>query len=118
MRKIDLTQYKVKVPTPDGSTEIDYNVKESLQACLFHPALKLDGREVLKRGKLSDKIEEADGSILLEEEDYRKVKQAFETIEGFQKADIELCRRVLECDKIEVEEKAEIPKKGRPKKKK
>lgn len=115
MREINLDNYKVSVPTPDGATEIDYNVKESLTACLFHPVLKLDGREVIKRDKLADRIEEADGSILLEEEDYRKFKTAFEQIEGFQKADVELCRRVLECEKIEVEKVEEKPKKGKRK---
>jgi Uri superfamily endonuclease len=40
----------------------------------------------------------------MEEEEYRKLRQAFETIEGFTKSDMELVRRVLEAEEIEVEE--------------
>ena len=48
--------------------------------------------------------------ILVEEEDYRKLRQAFETIEGFTKNDMELVKRVLEAEEIEVEEKDDVKK--------
>jgi hypothetical protein len=78
-------------------------------SCLLHPALKLTGRELLLRNKLATRIEEAEivegnGHILVEEDDYRKLRQAFETIEGFTKSDMELVRRVLEAEEIEVKE--------------
>lgn len=113
MRKIELQNYMVNVPTPDGNFEPKpYNVKESMVSCLLHPALKLTGRELLLRNKLASRIEEAEivegnGSILVEEEDYRKLRSAFETIEGFTKSDMELVRRVLEAEEIEVKEKGE-----------
>ena len=110
MRKIRLENYMVKSPMPDGSFEPKpYNVKESMVSCLLHPALKLTGRELLLRSKLTDQIEEAEivgghGFILVEEADYRKLRQAFETIEGFTKNDRELVQRVLEAEEIEVKE--------------
>jgi len=113
MRKIELQNYMVSVPTQDGNFEPKpYNVKESMVSCLLHPALKLTGRELLLRNKLASRIEEAkiiegNGFILVEEEDYRKLRQAFETIEGFTKNDMELVRRVLEAEEIEVAEKDE-----------
>ena len=122
MRKIELQNYMVKMPTADGNFEPKpYNVKESMVSCLLHPALKLTGRELLLRNKLATRIEEAEivegnGHILVEEEDYRKLRQAFETIEGFTKSDMELVRRVLEAEEIEVreEKKSETKKvKGR-----
>lgn len=101
----------IKLPTADGTFEPKpYNVKESMVSCLLHPALKLTGRELLLRNKLASRIEEAEiiegnGFILVEEEDYRKLQQAFETIEGFTKNDMELVRRVLDAEEIEVSEK-------------
>jgi hypothetical protein len=41
----------------------------------------------------------------VEEDDYRKLRQAFETIQGFTKNDVELVKRVLEAEEIEVAEK-------------
>lgn len=111
MRKIQLGNYMVKLPTEDGGFKPKpYNVKESMVSCLLHSALKLNGRELLLRGKLATRIEEAEikegnGHILVEDEDYRKLRQAFETIEGFTKSDMELVSRVLEAEEIEVEEK-------------
>lgn len=105
MRKIELQNYLVKLTRENGEVESKpYNVKESIISCFLHPALKLTGRELLLRGKLTKRIEEAAGSILIEEENYRKLKQAFERIEGFTRNDMELVRRVLEAEEIEVEE--------------
>lgn len=105
MRKIELRNYDVNLPGPDGSfVPKPYDVKNSLVSCLLHPALKLTGRELLLRGKLADQIEMADGSILVEEEDYRKLRQAFERIEGFTRNDMELVKRVLDAEEIKVQE--------------
>jgi predicted AlkP superfamily phosphohydrolase/phosphomutase len=110
MRKIELQNYLVNTPLEDGTFKPKpYNVKESMVSCLLHPILKLTGRELLLRNKLATRIEEAEivegnGHILVEEEDYRKLRQAFETIEGFTKSDMELVRRVLEAEEIDVKE--------------
>lgn len=110
MRKIELQNYMVNAPQEDGSFKpLPYNVKESMVSCLLHPALKLTGRELLLRNKLATRIEEAEivegnGHILVEEDDFRKLRQAFESIEGFTKSDMELVRRVLEAEEIEVGE--------------
>lgn len=110
MRKIELQNYMVKMPAANGNFELKpYNVKESMVSCLLHPALKLTGRELLLRNKLATRIEEAEivegnGHILVEEDDYRKLRQAFEIIEGFTKSDMELVSRVLEAEEIEVGE--------------
>ena len=117
MRKIRLENYMVPMRNAEGNlAPSPYNVKESMVSCLLHPALKLTGRELLLRGKLATRIEEAEikegkGHILVEEADYRKLKTAFETIEGFTKSDMELVRRVLEAEETEVEEKGNKEKK-------
>lgn len=105
MRKIELQNYLVTLTRENGEVESKpYNVKDSIISCFLHPALKLTGRELLLRGKLTKQIEEANGSILVEEENYRKLRQAFERIEGFTRNDMELVRRVLEAEEIEVGE--------------
>jgi hypothetical protein len=111
MRKIELQNYLVTLTRENGEVESKpYNVKESIISCFLHPALKLTGRELLLRNKLAMRIEEAEivegnGSILVEEDAYRKLRQAFETIQGFTKNDVELVKRVLEAEEIEVAEK-------------
>lgn len=110
MRKIDVANYMVPMRDEAGNmVPKPYSVKESMVSCLLHPVLKLTGRELLLRGKLVTRIEEAEikegkGFILVEEADYAKLKKAFETIEGFTKSDMELVRRVLEAEETDVEE--------------
>jgi hypothetical protein len=109
MRKIDVGNYMIQMRDAKGNLEPKpYNVKDSMVNCLLHPSLQLTGRELLLRDKLATRIEETEivkgvGHILIEEEDYRKLRQAFEKIEGFTKNDIELVRRVLEAEEIKVE---------------
>jgi len=104
MRKINLVNYMVQVRTTEGVTEVPYDVKEALSNIIFHPELKLGGREIILRGKLAEKIDKAGKEIIFEEADYNKIKQAFETVKGFGKNELELCRRVLEAELIETEQ--------------
>ena len=105
MKKIDVRDYLVAVPAENGTTiEIPYNVKESLVGCLFHPELKLGGRAVIERDTISKKIESAEDSVLLEDAEFQKLYEAFETVKGFGKADIELVRRVFDAEDVEVVE--------------
>lgn len=91
---------------PEGGTkEVEYATKNFLIAAFLHPQLRLTGRELLARRKLVDEIEQCDGTLLVEEADYLKMKQAFETVQGFTLNDMELVERVLEAKKVEVEEK-------------
>lgn len=110
MRKINVGNYIIQMRNAEGDLEPKpYNVKDSVVNCLLHPSLQLTGRELLLRDKLATRIEETeivegDGRVLIEEEDYRKLRQAFEKIEGFTKNDMELVRRVLEAEEIDVKE--------------
>ena len=106
MRKIDISSYEVILVMPDGQKKTDfYDMKESLSICLFHPSLQLNGREVLHRGKILNKIEQADGELMLEEAEYEKLKSAFEQVKGFSKNDLVMIDRVLNAEEIEVKEK-------------
>ncbi len=106
MKKIDVRDYLVAVSIEDGTVvEIPYTVKESLVSCLFHPELKLGGRDVIERDVIAKKIESAEDSVLLEDSEYQKLFDAFETVRGFGKAEVELVRRVFEAESVDVAEK-------------
>lgn len=105
MRKITLEPYQIKVRTTDGEKEITYGIRESFVEILFNPGLKLGGAALLKQNELAEKIMKADDTILLEEEEYQRVKIAIETVEGLGKNDVEFVRRILEAQEISVQEK-------------
>ena len=105
MRKLDITQYKVVVLTPEGKKEDVYDVKDALVHLLFHPDLRLNGMALLKQDKIAEKISNATTKVLLEEEEYQKVKGAVDNFKGFTRSEVELVKRVFECPEIKVEEK-------------
>lgn len=109
MRKIDMQQYVIQMKDAEGKlVDVPYDVKGSLVNVLYHPVLKLAGRDLLLAHKLADKIENCkEDTILLEEVDYQKLKNAVEKIEGFTKNDVEFVQRVLEAESVEVAEKGQ-----------
>lgn len=106
MHKIDISTYKVDVK--DSATNklipIDYNVKELLVGVLMHPSLQIAGAELYKRMPIADKIKKADGEVLLEDEEYSKLLDAVNRIQGFGMNDSELVRRVIEAEVVAVTE--------------
>lgn len=105
MKKVYLNDYFVKVAMSEGTKEVSYNVRNSLCAILFHPELKLGGRDLLEAGKLSDKIEFCkDDAILLEESEYKRLVSSLEIIKGFGKNEVELVKRVFEAPEVSVRE--------------
>lgn len=106
MRKINTTTYKVTVRIGNTETrEVDYGVKDSIIEMLFGQGLKLTAVELLKQNKLAGKVAEAGDELLLEEEEYTRVKSALEVLAGLGKNDIEFVKRILEAETVEVAEK-------------
>ncbi len=101
MRKLDLTNYqytqKVQNPVSGGIEEmtLPYLVKDSILNIMFLPSLRLQGAALVKQNVLAMKIEQADGEILLEEEEFERVKQAAEAYPAQSRADVELIDRIL-----------------------
>jgi len=55
---------------------------------------------------LAIKLEQCkEDEILLEEEEYQRIKKALDTYKGFGRNDIELITRINEAEKVEVETK-------------
>jgi len=101
MRKLDLTNYQwaQKVQNPVlGSVEtitLPYLVKDSILNLLFLPDLRLAGAALVRQNVLAMKIEQADGAILLEEEEYQRVRAAAEAYKAQSRADVALIDRIL-----------------------
>ncbi len=107
MRQLNLTNYTERVRDEKGDwKELPYEVKDSMIELLFARDLQLSGPDILERDDLARKIRDcADGSILLEEEEWNKLVQSVNTIRGLGRTDVELVRRILKAEKVEVEAK-------------
>lgn len=106
MHKVDISSYSIKVKNPatGGFAKVDYNVQEMLVGVLLHPSLSLTGLELYNRTPIADKIKAADGVLLLEEDEYVKLKSAVSLIKGFGMNDTELVRRVIEAEEVDIAE--------------
>ena len=101
MRKLNLVDYQwtQKVRNPiKGQMEdftLPYRVKDSILNILFLPTLKLMGATLVKQNILAMKIEQAKDEVMLEEEEYQRVKTAIEAYPAQSRADVELVDRIL-----------------------
>ena len=100
MRKLNLESYDVTQKVQGGDGEIieitnPYNVKDSIINIMFLPALELRGAALVKQNVLAMKIEQSDGHVMLEEEEYERVKHAAELYPGQRRADATLIDRIL-----------------------
>ena len=105
MRKLNIENYINKIKLGEEVKEIEYDFKDSLIFIMFNRELQLAGKSLLEQNKLAEKILEADKEIILEEAEYDKVKQAVEAFKGCTRSEVTLVDRVLNCPKINVEEK-------------
>ena len=111
MRRLDLAEFEVSSApygtiSGDGAGELlTYNVRQSLTELLF--SFKYRGPELLEADALARKIRDwTGGDLLLEEEEYARLRRIVEELDVFGPQDVELVRRVLEAPEVEVEEKA------------
>ena len=113
MRKLNLINYTVTIKVPDKMNlghEIDaqfpYRVKDSILNLMFIRELQLNGAELVKQNVLAMKLETCkDDVILLEEDEYQRIKKAIDTFKGFSRNDVELVIRINEAEVVEVEPK-------------
>jgi len=111
MRKLNLKDYTVKgkVKNPIGEVvdiEAPYHVKDSILNLMFIRELQLSGAELVKQNMLAIKLETCkDTEILLEEDEYQRIKKAVDAFKGFARNDVELVTRINEAVLVEVESK-------------
>jgi len=108
MRRINLENYTEVVRDEESGKDVElaYPVKNSMVDALLSRELGLSAREALGREDLARRIKGcSDGAILIEEEEYKKLVVAIDTIKGWCRTDIEFLKRILEAPEVEVEEK-------------
>ncbi len=113
MRKLSLKNYTVKMKYPDQmnpggmiDAELPYGVKDSILNLMFIPALQLNGAELVKQNVLAMKLEQCkEDMILLEDEEYNRIKRAVDAFKGFGRNDVELVERINEAEVVEVKPK-------------
>ncbi len=113
MRKLNLKDYTVKVRAPDQmnlgkviDAEMPYYFKDSVLNLLFTRELQLSGAELIKQNVLAMKLEQCkEDEILLEDEEYNRIKRAIDVFKGFGRNDVELVTRINEAEVVEVEQK-------------
>ena len=86
-------------------TTMPYDFKDSLVQLMFHPNLGLKGKALLESNLIAEKLMKADNEILLEEEEYNKIKDAVDSFEGFTRSEVELVKRVTDCPEVNVKER-------------
>lgn len=112
MRKLNLSDYTIKIKAPDRmnpgqeiDAEFPYRVKDSILNLMFIKELQLSGAELVKQNVLAMKIEGCKNEVLLEEDEYQRVKKAIDTFKGFTRYDVELVTRINEAEVVEVQSK-------------
>ena len=106
MRKLIIKDYLIKLKTPDQMNpgqviegEYPYHVKDSLLNLLFIQDLQLSGAELVKQNVLAMKLENCkDDEILLEDEEWARIKKAVDTFKGFDRNAVELVTRINEAE--------------------
>jgi len=113
MRKLNMANYMVKIKVPDQMNpgqmiegEYPYHVKDSILNLLFIQDLQLTGAELVKQNVLAMKLESCkEDEILLEDEEWARIKKAVDTFRGFDRNAVELVERINEAEVVEVEPK-------------
>jgi len=111
MRKIKLTNYLVTRKAPDNMNpdkiidyQLPYQVKDSILNLMFIKELQLTSAELVKQNMLAIKIESCkDSEIILEDEEWERIKRAINTYKGFSREDTELVTRINEAEVVGVE---------------
>jgi hypothetical protein len=105
MRRIELASYKVSETGAPDAEEHDYDVRWSLGEVLLARDQGLTARQLLENHDLFRKLRDhPQDTILLEEAEYQRLRQAVEQITGYSRFDVEMVRRVLEAPEVEVQE--------------
>lgn len=101
MKKIIVSTYKVKLS--DGK-EVEYDAKASLIEVLFDKRQQINSVELIKRDILAEKILSCGEEILLENEDYDKIKKSLDSIVGLTRQDVEFVKMINNVEDVQVVE--------------
>lgn len=104
MRSINLKGYEVKIFDSDGiSTNKTYDVRDAIVSILMSQHLNLGASQLLKNGKIGDRILDIKkDEIILEETEWEVIRDAVNKVVGFTRNDREMVQRILEAPCVEV----------------
>ncbi len=110
---VELVILDIKMPgksgvelLPEIEAEYPYHVITSILNLMFNPALQLSGAELVRQNILAMKLEQCkDDEIILEDEEWERIKKAFDAFKGFSRTDVELVTRINEAEVVEVKTK-------------
>ncbi len=107
MRKLNLASYEFSETNEPNAEVHDYDVRWSMGEVLLARDQGLTARQLLENNDLYRKLRDwPEDTILLEEAEYDALAQSFNSVTGFGKSDVEMVRRVLGAEEVEVEEKS------------
>ena len=109
MRELKIANYEIGAKDPETNKRISapYEVRESIVEILFHPELRLNATDLLKTNELAKKILGCKKDyVLLEEEEYQRLLDACNKIQGFGRNEVELVQRILDAKEVEVAKSA------------
>jgi len=111
MKKINIKDYDVEVPTNEGVKKIPYDVVISIENVVLATgpmtSQKLSMAQTLEIARIIEKIkaQKKEGNeALLEDADFNKIKAGFDAFSGYGKNEVELCKRIANAEDIKVEE--------------
>ena len=105
MWRLDLSPYEFVVRVDGKAASRPYDVKGSYATVLFNPALQLTVPQAFEAKELIDRISEANGSLLLDKQDYMRLQRSVDALRAPAIEDLELLRRIRDAEKVEVEAK-------------
>lgn len=112
MKKIDIRNYKIQIRTNSGKqTTLEYDVLMSIENVVLAtgPMTKqrLSMVELLTSAKVMEKIrsQAKEDFALIEDYEYGLVRKAFDSFTGFGVNEVELCRRIMDAETVQVKEK-------------
>ncbi len=95
-KKISLKSYK--------SRELDVDVVSNLLGILFNGQQRLNSEGLRRMGKIADEIESGKDDLILSIDDYKFMKQHFDSFQGLLYMHRELENRVTNAEDIEMKE--------------
>ena len=112
MKKINIKDYTVELPTTEGMKEVPYGIVASIENVVLATgqmtSQRLTMAQTLEVARIVEKLKaqekEKKGFALLEDADFNKIKAGFEAFSGYGKNEVELCKRIDEVETVEVKE--------------
>lgn len=113
MRKLNLKPYNITITQPNGTQQtIPYPIIQNLEQLVTAPQQQLTPTELMTLARIftqirTDVLKKPYDIVLLENADYNTLKTKYMNFKGVTLNEIELTKRILDAEQVEVKEKKE-----------